>query len=149
MDIKSSPVIALRPILNHHATMEESILPPATITMIVSTVSVNQAEITVQFITQHKNFVGQLNEMSYNDSVNKIMNHYGVFVDYAKLLVDKLYMRLFDYLKDRLPLHKSELSPNQHWVWISFKSKLKMIAVSMITSGHIVCKDSLQFKDVD
>ena len=37
--------------------------------------------------------------------------------------------------------------PGRHWVWASFRSKVKKIAALMILNGHIINYDVLKFSN--
>ena len=53
--------------------------------------------------------------------------------------------RLYGFVKLRLPLQRNDLMPGRHWVWTSFKSKVKKIAALMILNVHIIDYDVLKF----
>ena len=57
--------------------------------------------------------------------------------------------RLYDFLKVRLPDSRKDPYPGRHWVWNSFQSKLKKIAVVMIMSGHVIDMKELKLRDDD
>ena len=48
--------------------------------------------------------------------------------------------------KLRLPMSRTDLQVRRHWVWNSFKAKVKKISAIMILSGHIINFERLQFR---
>jgi len=57
--------------------------------------------------------------------------------------------RLHAFLRTRIPLQRTDLLPGRHWVWNSFRIKLKKIAAMMIMSGHIVEYNDLNYRNDD
>lgn len=63
---------------------------------------------------------------------------------YIHTLSKKLLFRLQSYMASKLPTQKDDIKLNIHWVWQSFKQKVRMIATLMIVGGHVVDKDLLK-----
>ena len=54
-----------------------------------------------------------------------------------------------NYLNVRLPLHRTDLHHQKHWVWLSFKKNIDLILLTMILAGHIVEESVLKFLGED
>ena len=78
----------------------------------------------------------------YNDNWDGLMA-------YVEIVSNKLLQRLYGYLKNRYPLYKVDLMPGRHWVWDSFRSKVKKITAVMIFNGHIVPHDSMKYRTAE
>ena len=56
----------------------------------------------------------------------------------ATICSKQIMNRLYPFLHTRIPVQRNILLPGRHWIWYSFRIKLKKIAAMMIMSGHII-----------
>ena len=111
-------------------------------TIIQEGIDLNWLDDVSTTITSIKNIVG----ITYLDENREDINGIN---QYATICSNKLINRLHTFLRTRIPLQRTDLLPGRHWVWNSFRIKLKKIAAMMIMSGHIVEYNDLSYRNDD
>ena len=100
-------------------------------------------EVSKDFIKGLGSVLTNFDKVCYDKVLLMVDNDFEELSSYCKQLSCKLNQRLSSYLQVRLPLHRGDLSPNNHWVWLSFKRNIDLLSATMIASGHVSPKETL------
>ena len=148
-DTKTLPIISTIPLLQPVELPTMMIKPPTVIMFETCNKTIIQEGIDLKWlddvsvtIKSIKNILG----VTYLDENRGDINGIN---QYATVCSTKLINRLHGFLRTRVPLQRTDLLPGRHWVWNSFRIKLKKIAVMMIMSGHIVEYNDLNSRNDD
>ena len=148
-DVKTLPVVAKRPILKRIDSASSSIKEPSYLTICDTPNNWNTLDVSVPYVIMLKDIMKNVDEGNHQRILSAVLNDISPFKKYSELLGRKLIKRLGVYLSKKLPLHRTDLLSNQHWVWLSFKKHIKLIAAAMITFGHVMDEKELVFKGDD
>ena len=127
----------------------QDIEPPTIINFQSDLVSMNIDKVNAEWINLATQYFDGIDSQLSIECIQKVNIEWDNVQSYVDLLSTKLISRLYGYLKLRSPLNRSDLMPGRHWVWESFKAKLKKICGLMILSGHIISSDRLEFRFED
>ena len=90
--------------------------------------------------------LSNIDNVSYLHFMNKFENNREHFMKYVSVFTNKMISRLQNYISMKVPLHKTDLLADKHWVWNSFRSKVRKIVVLLMINGHVTEYDHLLYK---
>ena len=143
-DVRSLPVSVKKPIRIEVRTPVMEITPPTVVEFLSE---VNEVDVDPVMIDWFENAYNFFEIKAYDINMVENVGGWNKMSDYINVLSNKLMFRLYGFVKLRIPLHENDLMPGRHWVWTSFRSKVKKIATLMILNGHIIDYDVLKFSN--
>ena len=141
-DVRTLPISAKKPIRIEVRTPVMEITPPTVVEFLSPA---NEIDVDPVMIAWFENANKFFETKACDMNMVENFGGWNKMADYINILSNKLMFRLYGFVKLRLPLHRNDLMPGRHWVWTSFKSKVKKIAALMILNGHIIDYDILKF----
>ena len=123
--VKSLPVIAKDPVIPVAQVVTQDIQPPTIVNFQSDLISMTIDNVNAEWMNLAKQYFDGIDSQLSLECIQKVNTEWENVQSYVDLLSTKLISRLYGYLKLRLPLNRSDLMPGRHWVWESFKAKVK------------------------
>ena len=146
LNVKNNKVIAMNPVLPETECVSEDVAPPVIITELMGPAKIHVEDVTHAWMEIIPKVLGNNDNVNYLYFINKFENEREHFMKYLNLFTDKMMSRLQNYISIKIPSHKTKLLADKHWVWNTFRSKVKKIAVLLMITGHVVDYDKLLYK---
>ena len=148
-DVKTLPVIAIKPTVTQVNTPAFNVVPPHVIDYQSQLNSIEVEHISVKWVRKIPIEFEIVMDDNRNIFIDKLKENWVDVLRYVDILYKKLIYRLHNFLRLRLPMNRKDLFPGRHWVWDSFKVKARKIAAIMIVNGHIVDLGKLEYRNKD
>ena len=143
------PVVAEHPAILEVVTPQISVNASLVIALDKAAENFKVEEITIERIEDIHGSIYSINISPNHLPIDFCEANYELLQSTVNKVTKLLIARLFDFIKVRLPLHRSDLMRNRQYVWESLRRKIKQMACFMIISSHITSFDDIDYMTKD